>query len=107
MRVLLDENLDRRLKKTFGKRLEVLTVVERGRSGKKNDKLLRLAEQEFDMFVTMDRNIEYQQNLDGFEFGVLLITAKGNRRSDIEPTIMKANALIEKVQPGKLFVVDV
>lgn len=107
MRVLLDENLDRLLKKAFDKRLEVLTVVERGRSGKKKGELLGLAEQEFDVFVTMYRNIGYQQNLDSFELGVLQITAKSNRRSYVEPAIMKANALIEKVQPGKLFVVDV
>ncbi len=59
MRVLLDENLDRRLKKAFETQIEVLTVIERGWSGKKNGELLCLAEQEFDVFVTMDRNLEH------------------------------------------------
>lgn len=106
MRVLLDENLDRRLKKIFDEELEVLTVSERGWSGKKNGKLLRLAEQEFDVFVTMDRNLEFQQDLCSFDLGVLMITAKSNRRSDVEPAMAKVNGLLEKVQPGELLVVS-
>ncbi|MDQ2695700.1 MAG: DUF5615 family PIN-like protein, partial [Pseudomonadota bacterium] len=63
MRVLLDENLDRRLKRAFESDFDVVTVTERGWSGKTNGELLRLAEVEFDVLVTMDRGIEHQQNL--------------------------------------------
>jgi hypothetical protein len=48
MRVLLDENVDRRLKRLFDDEFEVETVTERGWSGKSNSELLRMAEQEFD-----------------------------------------------------------
>lgn len=105
MRVLLDENLDRRLKKAFDEELEVLTVTERGWSGKKNGELLRLAEQEFDVFVTMDRNLEYQQNLRSFDLGILLITAKSNRRKNVEPLMPEVGRALSRVRAGELIVV--
>jgi len=60
MRVLLDENVDRRLKPGFDPTFKVQTVVERGWAGKKNGALLRLAAAEFDAFVTMDQGIEFE-----------------------------------------------
>jgi len=63
MRVLLDENIDRLLKGLFAPEFEVVTAQEWGWQGKENGELLRAAEQEFDAFVTMDKNLEYQQNL--------------------------------------------
>ena len=57
MRVLLDENVDRRLKGTFDEQHEVSTVPERGWAGKKNSELLEAAGKEFDAFVTTDRGI--------------------------------------------------
>lgn len=53
MRVLLDENIDRLLKGLFAPEFEVVTAQERGWQGKSNGELLRAAEQEFDVFVTM------------------------------------------------------
>lgn len=61
MRVLLDEHLDRKLKWRFESGVEVVTVAERGWQGSKNGELLRLAQAEFDVLVTMDRNIEHQK----------------------------------------------
>ena len=66
MRVLLDENVDRSLRSQFDAGMEVLTVDECGWKGKKNGDLLRAAQVEFDVLVTMDRNLEYQQNLKAF-----------------------------------------
>ena len=60
MRVLLDENMDRRLKRAFDSDFAVMTATERGWSGKRNGELLRLAEVEFDALVTMDKSIEYR-----------------------------------------------
>ena len=65
IRVLLDENLPRKLKWTI--EAEVLTVPERGWSGVKNGKLLRMAAEEFDVFITMDQGIEHQQNLNALD----------------------------------------
>lgn len=62
MRVLLDEQID----SAHG----VETVRERGWAGKRNGELLRLAGSVFDVLLTMDRGIEYQQNLPAFAIAV-------------------------------------
>jgi predicted nuclease of predicted toxin-antitoxin system len=105
MRVLLDENVDRRLKRLFDDEFEVETVTERGWSGKSNSELLRMAEQEFDALITMDRNMEHQQDLSRFKLGVVLITAKSNQRSDVEPALPEVNRALKRIQSGKLAVV--
>ena len=48
MRVLLDENLDHRLKRFFGEEHDIVTVRERGWSGKENGELIQDAQREFD-----------------------------------------------------------
>ena len=62
MRVLLDECVNPRLKEAFPGH-EVKTTAEQGWKGLRNGELLARAEREFEVFLTIDRNIEYQQNL--------------------------------------------
>jgi predicted nuclease of predicted toxin-antitoxin system len=63
MKVLLDESLPRKLKYRFGEDFEVYDVSDMGWLGKKNGELLKLViENEFEIFVTVDRNLPYQQN---------------------------------------------
>jgi predicted nuclease of predicted toxin-antitoxin system len=102
MRVLLDENVDRRLKKSFDDDFEITTVTERGWSGKKNGELLRAAEREFDALVAMDRNMEHQQNLGSVALGVVLISASSNRRRDVEPIMPEVNRALRRVRAGEL-----
>lgn len=106
MRVLLDENFDRRLKRSFDDEFEVVTVPERGWSGKKNGALLRAAEQEFDVLVTMDRSMEHQQNLGTFDLGIVLVTAKSNRRRDVTPAVPEMNRVLRQIRSGELLVVS-
>ena len=106
MRVLLDENVDRRLKKSFDDSFEVTTVTERGWSGRKNGELLHAAEREFDALVTMDRNMEHQQNLGRVDLGVVLISAKSNRRRDVESAMPKVNQALQHIQAGELLLVS-
>ena len=64
MKILIDECVPRDLKyhlESQGR--ECLTVQEMGYSGKKNGELLALAENNFDVFLTLDKNLQYQQNL--------------------------------------------
>jgi hypothetical protein len=68
MRVLLDECVPRKLRRELPGH-EVLTVTERGWSGIKNGELLALAQAEFDVFLTIDQNLKYQQNLKAFNIG--------------------------------------
>jgi predicted nuclease of predicted toxin-antitoxin system len=102
VRVLLDENLDRRLKRHFDADFEVVTVTERGWSGKRNGELLQAAEAEFEALVTMDRGVGYQQNLSTLGLGIVLISARSNRRQDVEPAMPAVNAALRTLQPGQL-----
>ncbi len=61
MRVLLDENLPHQLRELFEDNIEVVTVSYRRWQGKENGELLRITENEFDVFVTMDQGIPNQQ----------------------------------------------
>lgn len=85
MRVLLDEMLDRRLKRLLPEGVEVVTVRERGWDSKKNGELLALAEKEFNILLTTDRGIPHQQDLARFDLEVVVLSAKSNRISDLEP----------------------
>lgn len=92
-RLLLDENIDRALKELFDADLEVVTVTEQGWQGKKNGELLRLTAEAFDVFVTMDKNLEHQQNLDTLDLAVVVIRAHSNAFavvSALMPSINKA-----------------
>lgn len=58
-----------------GLELECLTVQEAGWSGKENGELLALAESEFDVLVSIDQNIRYQQNLTGRRIAIVILRA--------------------------------
>ena len=67
MKILLDESLPRKLKYDFGEEHEVITVRDKDWLGKKNGELLKLMiSEEFEIFITVDRNLPYQQNLERF-----------------------------------------
>ncbi len=78
MRILLDECIDRRLAKEIEGH-EVVTVPQVGWAGIKNGALLTLAQQQFDVLVTVDRNLSFQQNLPQFNLAVVLLEAPTNR----------------------------
>lgn len=100
MRLLLDENLDRRLKRFFGEEHDVLTVRERGWSGKENGELIGLAQHEFDVLVTMDQGIPRQQNLADVDLVFLLLEARSNRLADLTPLVPEAEEALKGAQPG-------
>jgi len=66
----------------------------------KNGALLTLASQQFDVFVTVDRNLSFQQNLDSFSIAVVVLAAKSNRLTDLKPLIPRLLTAIETARPG-------
>ncbi len=78
MRILLDESLPRRLRHAFAGH-EVVTVVEAGWSGVTSGELLQLAAPRFDLFVTVDQNLQYQQNLSALPLAVAVLVARDNQ----------------------------
>ena len=78
MRILLDENLDWRLGRDLpGHTVESVPLI--GWAGLKNGALLTEAEKRFDVLLTMDSNMVYQQNLSSFHIAVLALKARSNR----------------------------
>jgi Domain of unknown function (DUF5615) len=82
--LLLDECIDRRLAKDLAGH-GVKTVPQMGWAGIKNGALLALAEKEFDAFITVDRNLSFQQSLPKFDIAVLVLHAPSNRLADLRP----------------------
>lgn len=88
MKLLLDECIDRRLARELPN-LFVRTVPQMGWAGIKNGELMKLAEAEFDIFVTVDRNLSYQQNLPKFNIALVVLRAVSNRLPDLSPFARK------------------
>ena len=82
MNLLIDECLPRTLKRHLVGH-ECRTVQEMGWSGKKNNVLLSLAEPEFDVLVTIDQGMEYQQNLANRKIALLVLGARSNQIEDL------------------------
>ena len=100
MKLLLDECVDRR----FGKELQghfVMTVPQMGWATIKNGELLVLAEKEFDVFITVDRNLSFQQNLNKFNIAVLVLRAQSNRLADLKPLAPKILSMLPMLTKGK------
>ncbi|MGA1622038.1 MAG: DUF5615 family PIN-like protein [Synechocystis sp.] len=105
MKILLDECLDRRLAREFPD-YEVKTVPQMGWAGVKDGTLLTLAESEFDVFITVDRNLSFQQNLRRFNLAVLVLCAPSNRVTDIKPLVPQILAVLSTVTKGTVITVN-
>lgn len=105
-RVLLDENLPRLLERELPG-LEVFGVAQVGWAGTKNGALLRRAETEFDVFVTADRNLPYQQTVAAFNLGVVVLVAESTKLEDLRPLAAELREAIAAVQPGHLLHVPI
>src|ERR1700722_14937735 len=102
MKLLLDECLPRKLKDHLAGN-ECYTVPEFGWAGKKNGEPLVLAEKSgFDVFLTLDRGIEYEQNLKRHEIAVILLSAKSSRLADVLPQIPAVLLGLRSVRVGEL-----
>jgi hypothetical protein len=80
----------------------VATVQQRGWAGIKNSELLKLAEKEHDVFVTVDRKISAQQDLTQFNIAVVLIRLRPNRLEDIRPLVPELLDALKRVPPRAL-----
>jgi len=105
LHVLLDENVDRLLKSHFDPAFHVVTVPEQGLAGLSDGDLLRRAEEQFDVLVTMDQNLPYQQNLATFEGVVVVLKASSNAFPDVIELMSEVNEEIRDVKAGEATVV--
>jgi len=97
--VFLDECIDWRLARDIVGH-DVKTARQMGWTTIQNGALLTLASQHFDVFVTLDRNLSFQQNLDSFSISVVVLNAKTSRLPDLKLLIPNLLVAIESAQSG-------
>jgi len=95
----LDECLPRALKQELLEH-EVRTVIEMGWAGIKNGALLERAVAHFDVFLTVDQNLQYQQNLSSLRIPVIVLFAHSNDINKLRPLMAKVQVTLEKVRKG-------
>jgi hypothetical protein len=100
MLALLDECVPRRLKKELAGH-DVRTVPEMGWSGKKNGELLQLMVADgFEVLITVDQNLRYQQNLQAAGVAVIVMRAPGTRLADLLPLVPSLQAALDSIKVG-------
>jgi hypothetical protein len=99
VRVLLDENLPHDLIDALAGH-SVSTVHGLGWAGTKNGPLLKRASGAIDAFITMDTNLEHQQNVTALPFGIVVVGAPSNRMQDLAPLVPEILEALGKVRPG-------
>jgi predicted nuclease of predicted toxin-antitoxin system len=106
VRVLLDECVPKRLRSELSGH-SVTTVTESGWAGTKNGALLKLAANDFDCFVTVDRNLQFQQSTSALPIAVVLIRAPSNSIEALRPLMAEVRAVLEVIKRGEFKVVGV
>lgn len=81
-------------------------MPEAGFGGLKNGQLLRRVVGAFDVLITTDKSIQYQQNLPAYAIAFVLLRAKSNDISDIEPLVPQLLARFNELAAGKLLVIE-
>jgi hypothetical protein len=99
VKVPLDECVDWRLSRDIVGH-DVKTAHQMGWATIKNGELLALASSHFDIFVTVDRNLSFQQDLSSLPVAVMILKAKSNRLADLRPLVPALLAAIKSAQPG-------
>ena len=99
MKVFVDECVDWRLARDIVGH-EVKTARDMGWLTIKNGELLALAANEFEVFVTVDRNLSFQQNLPAFAIAVIVLRAPSNRLTDLKPLVPALLACITSAKRG-------
>jgi hypothetical protein len=99
VKVFLDECVDWRLAREIVGH-DVKTARQMGWTTIKNGELLILASQHFDVFVTVDRNLSFQQNLGSFSIAVIVLHARTNRLADLKTLVPNLLAVIESAPRG-------
>ena len=101
MKILLDECVPRRLAQDFLGEHAVNTVPAMGWSGLDNGALLAAAETNFDVFLTIDQNLIFQQSITGFDIAVVVLCAKTNRYEDLRSLVPEVLVGLVSFQPGE------
>jgi hypothetical protein len=105
MRILIDECLDWRLSRGLTGH-DAISVQKMGWSGIKNGKLLALAQEQFDVFLTADRNLSFQQNTAKMQIAVVVLAAKSTQLNQTLPLMPKVLSLLPQLKRGDVVTVS-
>ena len=103
-RVLFDENMPRLLRRDLPE-FEIRTVQEEGWSSLQNGALLRKAEMSFEVLVTADKRLQYQQDISSFRIAIVVVSAKSTRLIHMRPLVSRIQQALAEAQPGSVVVV--
>ena len=103
MKILIDESLPRYLKRVLADH-DAKTVQEMGWAGVKNGELLKLAEDDFEVFLTADKNIRYQQNLKDCK--LVIIEFPSNKLSVVKRLESDLKTTLEQITTGAYVALD-
>lgn len=106
MKILLDECVPRDFTQSFPDH-SCSTVPRAGLAGKRNGELLALAEQAgFDLLLTVDQGLRYQQNLTDRKLAVLIVHARSNKLADLLPHVPAVLDALRSIRPGQVVIVE-
>jgi len=106
LKIFVDECIDWRLAREIVGH-EVKTAHEMGRTSLKNGELLTRASKQFDVFLTVDRNLSFQQNLPTFDIAVVVLRSSSNRLVDLQRLVADLPASLATVKLGAVTYVGV
>jgi predicted nuclease of predicted toxin-antitoxin system len=99
VKILLDECLPKRLAGLLVGH-EVSTVRQMNWLGLSNGQLLRKANPQFDVFLTVDKNLVRQQDLSGLRIAVIILRSRTNKVEDLSPLVPQVLSVLASTQPG-------
>ncbi len=105
MKILLDECVTKKLKKLLSS-FEVFTVAEMGWTGVKNGKLISLCvENNFNILITIDKNISYQQTINNYNITIVVFNSKTSLLSDLTMHLPEFLENIYKFERSKIYLI--
>ena len=105
MRLLLDECVLRRLKRDFMGQ-DVSTERDAGFLGLKNGNLIKAAHGDFDVLITVDKNVKYQKNQAELSIAIIVLSAFTNRYESLSPLVPRAIEVLESITVGEIVIVE-
>ncbi len=107
MKILLDENIDIRVKLLFPEGMEVFTVKDMGWTGVKNGELIQLlSENKFDFWIVVDKNIPYQQNTKDISFKIIILNVFRNTLKNIHALIPGILDILKSPSTNNVIVIN-
>lgn len=99
MKIFLDHCVPKRLLRLLSEH-EVKTAYQMDWAAKKNGELLKLVANEFEVFLTVDQNLQHQQNLASSPLRFIVLIAASNQYESLAPLIPQVKAALTKLAPG-------